>query len=157
MTDVDQELTLCLMTTLLVMSPAAALADDVDSDSDASIVGSWEATSVLEPSGEVAPGLFTFHRDRTWIASANEVSLSNAHGAWKPTGPGTFTATSKGFVFGPDGSAGLVLKNRVSLTLSGDGDSFTAVFSTEVSLFDGTVVDSFTGTATGTRIEVEPL
>ena len=140
---------------LMMGLTTAAWADsDSDSDSDSgSIVGSWEAVSVLDPSGEESPGLFTFNADGTWIASSNEVAFSNAHGAWKQTGSATFTGTSKGFVFGGDGSAILTVTNRVDLTVSSDGESFTADFATEVRQFDGTLIDSFTGTSSGDRID----
>ena len=148
-----------LIASLLMMGLATAALADSDSDDRGgrSIVGSWEATSTLQPSGEVAPGFFTFHRDRTWIASTNDAAFGNAHGAWKRTSGRTFLGTNKGFVYAPDGQAALVVTNRVEITVGADGDSFTAEFEGDVSLLDGTLIDSFTGTATGTRIEVEPF
>ena len=151
-----------LIASLLMMGLATAAVADSDSDSDSdrgrsTIVGSWEATSSLEPSGEVAPGFFTFNRDRTWVASTNDAAFGNAHGAWKRTGRRTFLGTNKGFAYGPDGMAALVVTNRVEITVAADGNGFTAVFEGDVSLLDGTIIDSFTGSATGTRIEVEPF
>ncbi|MCP3958838.1 MAG: hypothetical protein GY719_13375 [bacterium] len=115
------------------------------------IVGSWQALSTLD-TGEEAPGLFTFSIDRTWISTGNDAAFSNGHGAWKRTGPRTFTAKNKAFILDEAGGVSLVLTNHTDLEVSADGKSFTAVFTTEVSLLDGTVIDSFSGTSTGTRI-----
>ena len=118
------------------------------------LVGSWEAVSTLE-TGEEAPGLFTFNIDRTWMSTGDNASFGNGHGAWKRTGVKTFAATNKAFVYGEDGSLSLVVSNETVLEVSSDGNSFTAAFTTEVSLPDGTPVDSFTGTSVGTRIQVD--
>ena len=139
---------------LLMMGLALPALADSDSDSDGprKIVGSWEAVSTLDPTGEQAPGLFTFNKERTWISSGDSPLFSNGHGVWKRTGPRTFSATNKAFILAETGGVSLVLTNQTELEVSSNGNNFTATFSTEVSLPDGTVVDSFTGTSTGTRI-----
>lgn len=131
-----------------------ALAPAASADGIPTVVGSWEAVSTLE-TGEQAPGLFTFNIDRTWMSSGNDASFGNGHGAWKRTGFKTFSATNKAFVFDADGTLALVLTNDTDLEVSSNGQSFTATFSTEAALPDGTVVDSFTGTSTGSRITVD--
>ena len=140
---------LLLATLLLIGSTLPASASGLPT-----IVGSWEALSTLD-SGEQAPGLFTFNIDRTWMSSGNDVSFSNGHGAWKRTGLRTFVAVNKAFVLDPTGGVSLVLTNRTELRVSSDSQSFTAEFTTEVSLLDGTVIDSFSGTAAGTRITID--
>jgi len=140
------------------VSPVFADSDsDSDSDSDfrgAKVVGSWEALSTLD-TGEQAPGLFTFNRDRTWMSSGDNAFFSNGHGAWKKAGPRRFTATNKAFVLAETGGVSLVFTNRTELEVARNAQSFTATFETEVSLPDGTVVDTVTGTATGVRITVD--
>ena len=131
-----------------------ALAPAASAGGLSTIVGSWEANSTLD-TGEQAPGLFTFNIDRTWMSSGNDASLGDGHGAWKRTGLRTFSATNKAFVFGADGGLILVLTNQTELRVSSNGQSFTATFTTVASQPDGTVVDSFSGTSTGTRITVD--
>lgn len=151
-------LTRVFLTTLLALSLAAAPAfgdGDSDSDSDASIVGSWETASIIDPDDDEVPGFFSFNAEGTWVSTASSVSLSTAHGAWEQTGDHTFTAVSKGFIFGSDGNVSLLITNRGDLEVSSDGDSFTTDFVSEISLLDGTVIDTVTGSATGTRITVD--
>lgn len=151
-------LSLALLLMMGLAMPAFADSDsDSDSDSDGGppkIVGSWEGVSILEPDGVESPGLFTFNIDRTWMSSGDSPLFSNAHGAWKQTGPRTFVTTNKAFVLAETGGVSLVLSNQTVIEVSADCQSFTGVFSSEISLPDGTVVDSFNGTATGTRITV---
>ena len=139
----------------LVLLLMIALAPAAMAGGGPRLVGSWEAVSTLDSTGEQAPGLFTFNIDRTWMSSGNDASFGNGHGAWKRTGGRTYSATNKAFVFAPDGSLSVVLTNNTELEVSHNGQTFTATFSTEVALPDGTVVDSFTGTSTGTRITVD--
>ncbi|MCP5120143.1 MAG: hypothetical protein GY953_55815 [bacterium] len=141
---------------ILILAPAAWADSDSDSDSDSdavSIVGSWDVVFAL-PSGD-APGFFTFDSGETWFATGSQASLSPAHGAWEQTGSRTFAATNKGFIYATDGSISLLIKNSGILEVSPDGDSFTAAFLTEISIPGGPVVSSFSGTATGTRIQVD--
>ncbi len=146
-----------LLAALLMLCLATPVLADSDSDSDsdsASIVGSWDVVSTFAP-GVEAPSLFTFGVGETWFATGSRADLSVAHGAWERTGSRTFTATSKGFIFAPDGSVSLVIQNEGIMEVSPDGDSFTAAFASEVSVPGGPVIDSFSGTAVGTRISVD--
>ncbi len=146
-----------LLAALLMLCLATPILADSDSDSDsdsASVVGSWEVVSTVAPGVEV-PSLFTFEVGETWFATGSRADLSVAHGAWERTGSRTFTATNRGYIYAPDGSLSLLITNEGILEVSPDGDSFTAAFASEVSVPGGPVIDSFSGTAVGTRISVD--
>ncbi len=146
-----------LVAALLMLGLATTAMADSDSDSDSdsvSIVGSWEVLSTLS-SGNQAPSFFTFETGKIWLSTGNLGNLSVAHGAWERTGSRTFEATNKGFIYAPDGSLSLLIKNQGSLEVSADGNSLTAAFASEISIPGGPVIDSLSGTATGTRIQVD--
>ena len=149
-----------LLAILLLLAVPGALAADSDSDSDSdsersSIVGSWEVVSEIDSGGDEVPGFFTFNADNTWMTSGSSVDLSNAHGAWERIGSRTFDGTTKGFIFGSDGSVSLLIKNTGVLEVSSDGNSLTFEFESTISLPDGTPISAVTGSGSGTRIQVE--
>ena len=82
---------------------------------------------------------------------------SSGHGAWLQTGQGRFAVTFQVLLFEEDAPAPLSATIRANATLDSTGNGLTAPFRGEVMLPDGTVVQSLTGTAQGTRIMVEPL
>ncbi len=143
--------------TLLMMSFAgAALAtDDSDSDSDgnAAIVGSWQATTTLEPTGDESLALFTFNSDGTFVATGPDASFSGAHGAWKQTGARRYRSVNISFVYGPDGSIAFRIENRTILRVSGNGNRFVAEFESDLTLPDGTVLQTTAGSSEGQRIK----
>ena len=118
------------------------------------LVGSWTSVATDDVTGEQFQTLWTFHFGRTLVVSGDLGNASTGHGAWKRTGLRTFEAVNTAFLFAPDGSLALVLKNRATFELTPDGDHFTAVAESELQTPDGTVVDTTSSAATGERIRV---
>lgn len=120
-----------------------------------SIVGSWQL--VDDQSG--ASFLATYNggpfKGTVNVTSPN-TATSLTHGVWRRTGPCTFADTDIAFIYDENGNAAFKIKFRGEIELSRDGDTGVFRFEFEVSLLDGTVVNSGASTATGTRIKVEP-
>ena len=119
------------------------------------LVGSWSASATDDNTGEEFRTLWTFNVDRTLTVSGDLDNASTGHGAWKRMGRRTFEAVNTVFLFGPDGTLAFLLKNRATFEVSSDGDSFTAVAESDLTLPDGTVIDSSSNVANGTRIKVD--
>jgi hypothetical protein len=126
----------------------------------ASIVGTWDVTLAIQgqPPGRV---LATFMKDRTTIESANSrPALRGAsHGVWQRRGQRLFSVTRVFFRFHPvtgnyDGTATV----NATVGVASDGETFDAVSRTVLRDPDGNVVGpEIPGTATGTRMHVEPI
>jgi hypothetical protein len=121
------------------------------------------------------PGFGTFKALVTFSPGGGVVETNNAqgqpvtvHGSWAPSKEDhdqfdlTFItlglqpmnwSTVPPTPLGPGGSA----KTKETVTLSDSGDSFTAVFQVQEMTPTGVVFATVNGTATGTRILVEPL
>jgi hypothetical protein len=117
------------------------------------IVGSWLAdTDADDPSNP--PALFTFHADGTYFQS--EVDGVGV-GAWVATGARTADLTIHS-VSQDESGAVIMFTVRASIEVASDGQSFTATYTLELTLPDGTSTGEYgPGTATGTRIAVEPM
>ncbi len=139
--------------TLLMMAFAGAAVATDDSDSDAAIVGSWQATTTLEPTGDESLALFTFNSDGTFVATGPDASFSGAHGAWKQIGVRKYRLANIGFVYDPSGGVAFRIVNRTILRVSGNGNRFTAEFESDLTLPDGTVIQTTLGSSRGRRIK----
>lgn len=134
---------------LLALTAAPAFADGP------SIIGSWEATSVVDGTTDVNPLFATFGKDGTLVSTGPSNANSVAHGAWKKTGAGQYSATLVFFVYDASGNANLKVTNNGEYQVSQDGQSYTSVFEATLSTLDGTVVATVTGTSSGNRINVQ--
>lgn len=124
--------------------------------SPAPIVGSWKL--VVDGTGDVFFGTYNGGPTQGTVNfSSPDNSISLTHGTWRRTGPRTFADTDSGFIYDANGIASLIITFRAEVEVAPDGDTASFNFAFEVSLFDGTVVDSGAGTGIGTRIKVQPL
>ncbi|MEM7582905.1 MAG: hypothetical protein AAF560_05950 [Acidobacteriota bacterium] len=138
--------------TLLMMSFAGAALATGGSQAP-SIVGSWQATTTLEPAGEESLALFTFNGDNTFVATGPDASFSVAHGAWKQIGPRKYRLGNIGFVYDASGGIAFRIENRTILKVSANGNRFIAEFESDLTLPDGTVIQTTTGSSEGRRIK----
>lgn len=139
-----------LLALALTIGFALPLFADDDSDTDApAIVGSWDVVTELS-TGETSPSVFAFHADGVFTSSG----IGTASGSWKQIGERTFAASNVGYFFDAAGNVTLRFESDSVETVSEDGNSFEAVFEGEFRAPDGTLVQSVSGTSTGTRIEV---
>jgi uncharacterized cupredoxin-like copper-binding protein len=116
-------------------------------DTDAAphpIIGSWHLESGF------APSMVTFHADGSYFEV--DAEGSSGVGVWEATGERTAKMTA---VYpSTDGNS----KVRASFEVATDGQSFAAPFTLEVTLPDGTNTGEYgPGSATGTRLTVEPM
>lgn len=144
---------------LLLLAPSArpsavTWAQDADPGARAGhpVVGSWLAdTDVDEPMNPLS--LFTFHDDGTYFQS--EGSLTGV-GAWEPADEQTALLTFLAHV--PDDAGNVTtIKVRATIEVEADGMSFMAPYTIEATGPDGTSSGEFGGSASGTRIVVEPM
>ena len=135
-------------------SPAFADSDsDSDSDSDGgSLAGTWQLTTTID--GQATTSLFTFNDDGNVIGTAPLAAFGTAHGVWEKTGNNSFSSTHLAFIFDDSGVASLILKANGDYELTSN-NTFTLDFVQEISLPDGTPVDTLAGSGTGTRIVLE--
>ena len=116
-------------------------------------VGAWELdTDTNDPSNP--PSLSVFNRDGTYLQLDPDGS---GVGVWKPTGPRSAALTI--LFHNQDQNGGVAtVKVRANGEVDASGDTFTATYTLEVILPDGTSSgETGPGTATGTRIAVEPM
>jgi hypothetical protein len=115
------------------------------------LVGSWLADiDAGDPSDP--PALITFRADGTYVQSEID-----GVGAWAATGEQTAALTLHSLGPGPDGAA-VVVTIRATVEVAADGQSFTAAYTLELTRPDGTSTGEYgPGTATGTRVAVEPM
>jgi hypothetical protein len=148
-------LTTALAFTAAVMAAAQDAAHPSAASSCKSIVGSWEV--VDDQSGAIFLGTYNGGPSEGTVnfTSPNRAT-SLTHGVWRRTGPCTVADTDIAFIYDENGNAAFQIKFRAEIELRKNGDTAVFAFEFEVSLLDGTVVNSGTATATGTRIKVEP-
>jgi hypothetical protein len=111
----------------------------------------WLDTDVEDPSNP--PTAATFHADGTYIqADSNGIGL----GVWESTGPDTGMLT---FVAPADGQGGAVtrLRVRAAFKVAADGQSLTATYTLEYSGGGAPTGQIGPGSASGTRVVVEPM
>jgi hypothetical protein len=86
---------------------------------------------------------------------------SSGHGDWKKIGPRTYAVTVIYFQLNPPLNATFQILDTVgklneTIELSADGQTYTSVFETEISLPNGTPIIHNAGTTAAQRIVVEP-
>ncbi len=74
------------------------------------------------------------------------------HGVWERTGHDTFVTKDLAFIYGADGKTAFIQETDGTETLP-DNDTLNAVFEITITDLDGNVVDSFSVSATCTRIQ----
>ncbi|MEM9552821.1 MAG: hypothetical protein AAGC60_01060 [Acidobacteriota bacterium] len=137
---------LALLALVVLLAAPAAFA------SPPTLEGSWRTTSTLDGATESTPGLFTFAKGGTLIASNNTDTTGNGHGTWKRLAGRTFAATNIAFVYDSNGVATQIFETEITFRVSWSGNTFRATFETSVQTLDGTVLATASGTATGERI-----
>jgi hypothetical protein len=117
------------------------------------LVGTWLAdTDTNDPASGLST--FTFNADGTYIEAdaTGEVDL----GAWEATGPTSATLTIVSYEGDDAGNDAGHAVIRASIDVGADGNSFTATYTLEFVLPDGTSTgEAGPGTASGTRLTVE--
>ncbi|MCG8462618.1 MAG: hypothetical protein MI919_40555 [Holophagales bacterium] len=133
-------LTLCALLLALATAPAAMATGPF------SLKGTWQAVADADQSQT----LFNFHRGGTLTASSSSAAFSAGQGEWKRVGLRDYVARNTAFIYDANGAAEFIV--IVDFELEVNGDTFTAVFTSTVTLLDGTVIDVQTGTGSGVRI-----
>ena len=147
---------LCGFMGLVVAATAAETSGQAAARQTASIVGSWKL--VVDQTGDVFFGTYNGGPARGTVTfSSPDNSISLTHGEWKRTGPRSFADTDSGFIYDENGIASLIITFRAEVEVAPDGNTAFFNFEFDVSLFDGTVVDSGAATGVGTRIQIQPL
>ena len=137
-------------------------ADHQGQDDRQRLVGSWFVTARVNVLGQPVVTLRTLatcNADGTVVATPQiDIVASTAHGAWRRIGEDEFAITA---VYLKRDATGVefigTTKVRATLTLHEATQELTGRFQADVFDVDGNVVQSFTGIAQATRIEVEPL
>jgi hypothetical protein len=130
------------------------------------LVGSWLVTYTVPAFVVPIPLLLSFGRDGimletdspapTPVGDLGVLILSNGHGAWVPTGRGTFAYLYRKLIYEADGFTPFgTTRTQATGTISADGTQFQAHLLIEFLDTDGQVVLSAPGSATGTRIHVK--
>ncbi len=149
----------------MVFVPSSAKnpgADNQEKGNRQRLVGSWFVTVSVNLLGEPALTLRTLatcNADGTVVATPQiAVKASTAHGAWRRIGKDEFAVTA---VYLRRDATGVefigTTKVRATLTLNEATQELTGQFQADMFDVDGNLIESFTGTAQATRIEVEPL
>ena len=133
---------------LLVVSASPAFA------MGRNLVGTWDAVATFDGGGE-APFLASYNRGGVWTSSGSSAGASAAHGAWERVGPGQYSTKSKIFFYDANGNLSAIGESQSEIQISQDGESYTGTFEATISLPDGTVVATNTGTESATRITVD--
>lgn len=134
---------------------SATLAQDASpiATAESPVVGAW----LLDVDGDPdsAPTVAIFHADGTYIQEDQGANV--AIGSWEPNGPNTGAVTFTWYGVDESGAYGSSTV-RATVEVAADGTSLTAVYTLEFIGPDGTSSDQMgPGTATGTRIAVEPM
>ncbi len=140
---------------LFLVLALTLLAAPAFADGGNKLIGSWQAVSVTDGSGDTNELLVSFHKDKTLVSTPPSNGLSVAHGTWKKTGSRSFASTLIFFIFDADGNANLRATNNSDYEVGQDGQTYTSAFETRIETLDGTPVATVTGTSTGQRIDVE--
>ena len=135
-------------------SASVALAQDASPMPTATspLVGAWLIDIDGDPNTDPTQGIF--HADGSYIQTDQGANV--AVGAWESTGPSTADLTFAWYGVdqsGVDGSTTV----RVTVTVGPDGQSLTAVYTLEFSRPGLPTGQMGPGTATGTRVAVEPM
>ena len=134
------------------------------------LVGSWRVTvNVSDPQGFPSfPVLMAFHADGTMLQTRTTYIpsfgvLETTHfGAWKKITGTQFAATTFSLAQGAPGNTALngaffgTEKVSFQPVIAGDGDSFTAQWTSTVVDPSGNIIVQASGNLSGVRIQVEP-
>jgi hypothetical protein len=151
---------LVLLALLIPVTGLVSLAQEATPPAEPpSIVGSWIITATVT-SEEAASYSFvnfaTYMPGGVLVTTAPDSPLG--HGAWAPSGDGSYEITIVFPDFDDDeGALEGQVTVRATITLGADGTTFTAPFLTEVTDATGAVRYAYGGTAQAQRIQVEPL
>jgi hypothetical protein len=116
------------------------------------VVGAWLLTDPAFP--EEAPTLVQFHADGTYVQAEAEGGVGV--GAWEATGERSVAVTFVEQFGGEEGVFTITI--RAAGEVAADGQSFTATYTIELTLPDGTSAGEYgPGTVEATRIAVEPM
>ena len=155
--------TLCSVATLLLLggavggSPVAHASAPVPESASTEghpLVGAWILTIAEDPDG--LPSLVAFSSDGIYQESDQDGAAG--YGAWQATGPTSAALTFVTLSPVPEGEFGGSATIRATIEVSADGQTFTGSFTIEFTGVEGIPEGEFgPGTATGTRIAVEPM
>ena len=155
--------------TAVSVAPRPAHAQVGQGEADG-LIGSWRVTvNVTNPPGPPSfPVLMTFHADGTLLQSrpsyipAFGVLETTMHGAWKRIHGFQIAATTFALAQGAPGNAQLngaffgTEQVNFQPVISGDGNSFTAQWTSIVYDPNGSPIIQGSGNLSGTRIQVAP-
>jgi hypothetical protein len=116
------------------------------------IVGAWIYT--VDGFPEQFTVLAAFHADGTWQDTSPDGTTSI--GSWEATGPNSFSLTFHSLSLTEDGSVAF-FTIRATGEVSEDGQSWTAEYTAELTGEGAPPGEYGVGSATGTRINVEPM
>jgi hypothetical protein len=127
----------------------------------ARIAGSWLSTRTTDnqQGPSPAPDLETFIADGGYVQSS-DLSASTGHGAWVLNDDGSIGLTFLKLGFDPAAGPNappVTIKVVGTLQLGADGNTYSGRYRDSVTLPSGMVVQSETGSAQGTRLQVEAL
>ncbi len=157
----------CALVGIGIVAPAAAQSPQEQSfPVRHQPVGSWLVTYDVQAFGVPIPVLLTFGRDGvvietdtpapTPVGDLGVLILSNGHGAWVPTGRGQFAYLYRKLIYQQDGLTPFgTTRTSATGSTSADDTQLQATLLIEFLDTAGNVVLSTTGTATGTKIQVE--
>jgi hypothetical protein len=151
----------------MAIGPASAQEGHGEADR---ITGSWRVNvNVTDPAGVPSfPVLMTFHSDGTLMQSrpyyipAFGVLETTHHGAWRRIDDDQIAATTFSLSQGAPGNAALngeffgTEKVNFKPVIGGDGNSFTALWTSTVYDPGGNPIVQGSGNLSGVRIQVEP-
>jgi hypothetical protein len=137
-------------------STSGAQSATPDATSDHPIVGTWQKANDA-PGPGVNSAYAIFHADGTYLEVDPNIGVGL--GVWRATGERTadLTAVYQDIDSDPAVSAEGTVTVRQSVAVDESGSAFTAPFTIEVRIPDGTVVFTAKYTARGTRLEIEPM
>jgi hypothetical protein len=117
------------------------------------LVGAWRLSN--DPNDPANVGLGAFHADGIYVSVASDIGTGIS--AWRATGDRTAEATGLAHDTAEHNNFGGTVKIWMSIEVDATGNALTAAVFVHVLNPSGTVVLEFNFTATGTRIEVEPM
>ena len=119
------------------------------------VVGAWQLTVAEFPNNQ--PSLVIFNADGTYQEADADGSVGI--GSWEATGPSSLNLTFMSYVPGGGGDGGPAPVQTIRATgeVSADGQTFTAMFTIEITGGGAPAGEYGPGHATATRIAVEPM
>jgi hypothetical protein len=123
------------------------------------LTGSWIAVVTTKTPEGIPPLtiLATFTEDGGIVGSAPHPHVSAAHGAWSRVGNRRFALTAVYLRFDDAGTFLGTTELRATLEVDRQATEGEATFEAQQRDSDGTVTDTFEGTAAARRIPVNPL